>query len=105
MADAPYKLILLRHGESEWNEKNLFTGWVDVNLTELGEEQAKLGGLQLKEAGLLPTVLHTSLLTRAIRTANLALEACTSAITSLVLGLIDCRRPASLVFDHSPLPR
>ena len=69
-------LVLLRHGESDWNQKNLFTGWVDVNLTELGEEQAKLGGLQLKEAGLLPTVLHTSLLTRAIRTANLALEAC-----------------------------
>jgi 2,3-bisphosphoglycerate-dependent phosphoglycerate mutase len=71
-----YKLILLRHGHSEWNAKNLFTGWVDVDLTEKGEEQAKLGGLQLKEAGLLPTVLHTSLLTRAIRTANMALEAC-----------------------------
>jgi 2,3-bisphosphoglycerate-dependent phosphoglycerate mutase len=69
-------LILLRHGESDWNQKNLFTGWVDVDLTEKGEEQAKLGGLQLKEAGLLPTVLHTSLLARAIRTANLALEAC-----------------------------
>jgi 2,3-bisphosphoglycerate-dependent phosphoglycerate mutase len=69
-------LVLLRHGESEWNKKNLFTGWVDVDLTELGEEQARLGGLQLKESGLLPTVLHTSLLTRAIRTANLALEAC-----------------------------
>jgi 2,3-bisphosphoglycerate-dependent phosphoglycerate mutase len=69
-------LVLLRHGESEWNNKNLFTGWVDVDLTELGEEQARLGGLQLKEAGLLPTVLHTSLLTRAIRTANIALESC-----------------------------
>ena len=69
-------LILLRHGESEWNNKNLFTGWVDVDLTELGEEQARLGGLALREADLLPTVLHTSLLTRAIRTSNLALEAC-----------------------------
>jgi len=69
-------LILLRHGESEWNSKNLFTGWVDVDLTETGEEQARLGGLQLKESGLLPTVLHTSLLTRAIRTSNIALEAC-----------------------------
>jgi 2,3-bisphosphoglycerate-dependent phosphoglycerate mutase len=69
-------LILLRHGESVWNELNLFTGWVDVDLTEKGVEQAKLGGLQLKEAGVLPTVLHTSLLTRAIRTSNLALEAC-----------------------------
>jgi 2,3-bisphosphoglycerate-dependent phosphoglycerate mutase len=69
-------LVLLRHGESEWNKLNLFTGWVDVDLTELGEEQARLGGLALKEAGLLPTVVHTSLMTRAIRTANIALEAC-----------------------------
>ena len=69
-------LVLLRHGESEWNKKNLFTGWVDVDLTELGEEQARLGGLQLAEADLLPTVLHTSLMTRAIRTSNIALEAC-----------------------------
>ena len=69
-------LVLLRHGESEWNQKNLFTGWVDVDLTELGQEQARLGGLELKQAGLLPTVVHTSLLTRAIRTATIALEAC-----------------------------
>jgi len=69
-------LVLLRHGESEWNSRNLFTGWVDVDLTELGEEQARLGGLELAQAGLLPTVLHTSLLTRAIRTSNIALEAC-----------------------------
>jgi 2,3-bisphosphoglycerate-dependent phosphoglycerate mutase len=69
-------LILLRHGESDWNKKNLFTGWVDVDLTELGEEQARLGGLELKKAGVLPTVVHTSLLTRAIRTSNIALESC-----------------------------
>ncbi len=69
-------LVLLRHGESEWNEKNLFTGWVDVDLTATGEEQARAGGRQLRDAGLLPTVLHTSLLTRAIRTADLALDAC-----------------------------
>jgi 2,3-bisphosphoglycerate-dependent phosphoglycerate mutase len=69
-------LILLRHGESDWNEKNLFTGWVDVDLTEKGVEQARLAGLELKKAELLPTVLHTSLLTRAIRTSNIALEAC-----------------------------
>ncbi len=69
-------LVLLRHGESEWNELNLFTGWVDVDLTALGEEQARLGGLELKKAGLLPTVLHTSVLTRAIRTSNIALESC-----------------------------
>ena len=69
-------LVLLRHGESDWNKKNLFTGWVDVDLTELGEKQARLGGLELKKADLLPTVAHTSLMTRAIRTCNLALESC-----------------------------
>jgi 2,3-bisphosphoglycerate-dependent phosphoglycerate mutase len=69
-------LVLLRHGESEWNKKNLFTGWVDVDLTELGEEQARLGGLELHKAELLPTVVHTSLMTRAIRTSNIALESC-----------------------------
>jgi len=69
-------LVLLRHGESDWNKLNLFTGWVDVDLTPLGEEQARLGGLMLREADLLPTVLHTSLLMRAIRTSNIALEAC-----------------------------
>ncbi|PJE97452.1 phosphoglyceromutase [Streptomyces carminius] len=74
MADAPYKLILLRHGESEWNAKNLFTGWVDVNLTEKGEKEAARGGELLKDAGLLPDVVHTSLQRRAIRTAQLALD-------------------------------
>ncbi|MER5760873.1 phosphoglyceromutase [Streptomyces sp. NPDC002082] len=75
MADAPYKLILLRHGESEWNAKNLFTGWVDVNLNEKGEKEAVRGGELLKDAGLLPDVVHTSLQKRAIRTSQLALEA------------------------------
>jgi 2,3-bisphosphoglycerate-dependent phosphoglycerate mutase len=69
-------LVLLRHGESEWNAKNLFTGWVDVDLTERGEQQAVDGGALLRDAGLLPTVVHTSVLTRAIRTSNLALDAC-----------------------------
>jgi 2,3-bisphosphoglycerate-dependent phosphoglycerate mutase len=69
------RLVLLRHGESEWNSKNLFTGWVDVDLTPFGEEQARQGGRLLRKAGLLPTVVHTSLLTRAVRTGNLALEA------------------------------
>ncbi|MFG1708576.1 phosphoglyceromutase [Nonomuraea sp. M3C6] len=69
------RLVLLRHGESEWNSKNLFTGWVDVDLTPFGEEQARQGGRLLHQAGLLPTVVHTSLLTRAVRTGNLALEA------------------------------
>ena len=67
-------LILLRHGESEWNAKNLFTGWVDVALTEKGRAEAVRGGEQIKDAGLLPDVVHTSLQTRAIRTANLALD-------------------------------
>ncbi len=75
MADAPYKLILLRHGESEWNAKNLFTGWVDVNLNDKGEKEAVRGGELLKDAGLLPDVVHTSLQKRAIRTAQLSLEA------------------------------
>ena len=69
-------LILLRHGESEWNAKNLFTGWVDVRLSTKGEAEAKRGGELLKEQGLLPDVVHTSLLRRAIHTANLALDAC-----------------------------
>jgi 2,3-bisphosphoglycerate-dependent phosphoglycerate mutase len=68
-------LLLLRHGESDWNQKNLFTGWVDVDLTPTGEVQARRGGELLREAGLLPTVVHTSVLTRAIRTSNLALDA------------------------------
>lgn len=70
---APYTLILLRHGESEWNAKNLFTGWVDVSLTDKGREEAARGGRMLAEANILPDVVHTSLLTRAIATANIAL--------------------------------
>jgi 2,3-bisphosphoglycerate-dependent phosphoglycerate mutase len=67
------ELILLRHGESEWNAKNLFTGWVDVALSEKGVSEAKRGGQLLKEKSLLPDVVHTSLLKRAIHTANYAL--------------------------------
>ncbi|QGH68418.1 phosphoglyceromutase [Pseudactinotalea sp. HY158] len=70
-----YTLVLLRHGESEWNAKNLFTGWVDVPLSEKGRAEAARGGELLTEAGLTPDVLHTSLLRRAITTANLALDA------------------------------
>lgn len=72
---APYTLILLRHGQSEWNELNLFTGWVDVRLSELGRSEATRGGELLAESGILPDVLHTSVLSRAIQTANLALDA------------------------------
>jgi 2,3-bisphosphoglycerate-dependent phosphoglycerate mutase len=71
-----YKLILLRHGESIWNAKNLFTGWVDVELSEKGLLEAARGGQLLKEANLLPDVLHTSLLKRAIDTADIALKNC-----------------------------
>jgi len=67
------ELILLRHGESEWNAKNLFTGWVDVALSDKGVSEAKRGGELLKEKSLLPDVVHTSLLKRAIHTANYAL--------------------------------
>ncbi len=71
---APYTLVLLRHGESDWNAKNLFTGWVDVALTDKGRDEAARAGRLLTEAGVLPDVLHTSLLRRAITTAQLALE-------------------------------
>ena len=71
-----YTLILLRHGESDWNAKNLFTGWVDVGLTEKGQEAVR-GGEQLREADLLPDVVHTSVLRRAISTACISLDAAT----------------------------
>ena len=71
-----FELILLRHGESEWDAKNLFTGWVDVRLSDKGESEARRGGALLAERGLLPDLLHTSLLRRAIHTSQLALDAC-----------------------------
>ncbi len=67
-------LVLLRHGESDWNLKNLFTGWVDVDLTPTGVEQARRGGELLVEHGITPSVVHTSLLRRAIRTSEIALH-------------------------------
>ena len=70
------KLILLRHGESEWNAKNLFTGWVDVDINEKGVGEAKAAAELLKAEDLLPDVVHTSLLRRAIHTAYLALDGC-----------------------------
>ena len=69
-----HTLILLRHGNSEWNQKNLFTGWVDVRLTNQGKTEATRAGALMKEAGVLPDVVHTSVLSRAIQTANLALD-------------------------------
>ncbi len=72
----PSRLILLRHGESEWNAADLFTGWVDVALTDKGTEEARRGGTLIAERGLLPDVVHTSVLRRAIATAFLSLDAC-----------------------------
>ncbi|MEU0544067.1 phosphoglyceromutase [Nocardia sp. NPDC005978] len=71
-----YTLVLLRHGESEWNALNLFTGWVDVRLTDKGVAEGKRAGELLAEAGILPDIVYTSLLRRAISTANNALDAC-----------------------------
>ena len=88
-----YKLILLRHGESEWNAKNLFTGWVDVELSEKGKAEAKRSGQLLKEAKLLPDVLHTSLLKRAIDTADIA-------ITSAGIPAISTKRSWRLNERH-----
>jgi len=67
-------LVLLRHGYSDWNAKNLFTGWVDVDLNAQGEAEARRGGELLREQGLLPDVVHTSVLRRAIRTAEISLH-------------------------------
>ena len=70
-----HTLVLLRHGESEWNAKNLFTGWVDVALTEKGRGEAVRGGELMREAGILPDVVHTSLQRRAINNGALSLDA------------------------------
>jgi len=72
---APYTLILLRHGQSEWNKSNQFTGWVDVRLTDQGKDEARRGGELIAASGLEPDLLYTSLLSRAIQTANIALDA------------------------------
>lgn len=70
----PYTLILLRHGNSDWNQKNLFTGWVDVRLSDQGVTEANRAGELLNESGLTPDIQYTSVLTRAIQTANIALD-------------------------------
>ena len=71
-----HSLVLLRHGQSTWNLENRFTGWWDADLTEQGETEARAGGRLLLERGVLPDVVHTSLQSRAIRTAELALAEC-----------------------------
>ncbi|WP_281166023.1 2,3-diphosphoglycerate-dependent phosphoglycerate mutase [Liquorilactobacillus sicerae] len=70
------KLVFIRHGQSEWNLKNLFTGWVDVDLSEKGVEEAKEAGRKLKESGIQFDQAYTSVLTRAIKTLHYALEGC-----------------------------
>src|SRR5258708_14692824 len=67
-------LVLLRHGESVWNAQGLFTGWVDVGLSETGAAEARKAGTMLGDSGLRPDIVHTSVLTRAIQTANAALD-------------------------------
>jgi 2,3-bisphosphoglycerate-dependent phosphoglycerate mutase len=76
MTERTATLVLLRHGESEWNAKNQFTGWVDVGLSERGLDEAVRGGRLLADHDLLPDVLHTSVLRRAIATATTALDVC-----------------------------
>ena len=68
------ELVLIRHGESEWNAKGLFTGWVDVGLSETGAQEAITGGQLLAQSEVRPDTVHTSVLTRAIQTAHLSLE-------------------------------
>jgi len=69
-----YTLILLRHGQSDWNQKNLFTGWVDVDLSDQGRAEARRAGELLGESGILPDIQYTSVLKRAIHTADIALD-------------------------------
>jgi len=70
-----YKLILLRHGESNWNVENRFTGWADVDLSDKGRGEARAAGELLRKEGILPSAVHTSLLRRAIHTSQIGLEA------------------------------
>lgn len=75
MAQDTMQLVLIRHGESEWNKENLFTGWADVDLTELGRDEAYNGGIALRDAGFDFDLCYTSYLKRAIHTLNLVLDA------------------------------
>ena len=75
MSSGPVRLVLLRHGQSEWNAAGIFTGWENAHLTAAGEEEATRAGAQLAAHGILPALVHTSLQRRTIRTAHLALAA------------------------------
>lgn len=70
----PHTLVLVRHGQSDWNEKNLFTGWVDVRLSEVGKKEAARAGDLLVESKIVPDIVYTSKLSRAIQTCNIALD-------------------------------
>jgi 2,3-bisphosphoglycerate-dependent phosphoglycerate mutase len=74
MTGPPYRLVLLRHGESTWNAKNLFTGWVDVPLSDKGQQEATHSAMLMSERDILPQALHTSVLRRAITTAQICLD-------------------------------
>lgn len=102
-------LLLLRHGQSGWNTEGRFTGWVDADLTPVGEQKARHCGQELREAGLLPTALHTSLLTRAARTGALAVAAAGRAwlpvhrtwrLNERSYGLLEGRRRSEVRLEH-----
>jgi 2,3-bisphosphoglycerate-dependent phosphoglycerate mutase len=76
LSDGSCRLVLLRHGQSEWNARNLFTGWANPDLTAAGEREAVRAGQLLTAQGLAPGLVYTSLQRRAIRSAELALNAC-----------------------------
>ena len=82
------KLVLIRHGESEWNKLNLFTGWMDVDLSEKGREEAKLAGQILKDEGYDFDVCYTSYLKRAIHTLNIALDEMDRAWLPVIKSMI-----------------
>lgn len=81
-------LVLLRHGASAWNARNLFTGWIDVGLNTHGKQQAGQAGAVLADRGLLPDAVHPSLQRRAITSADLALVACFSGLAMVVMSFI-----------------
>jgi hypothetical protein len=87
-------LVLLRHGESAWNAADVFTGWIDVGLSERGEQQARRAGELLAARGFLPDVVHTSVQRRAIRSADLALAACARrwASRTMIRATLSCLR-------------
>src|SRR5699024_2227182 len=104
-----YNLILLRHGESEWNQKNLFTGWVDVTLTDKGRAEGARAGELLRKKELIPDVVYTSRLKRAILTANIPLGAAELAGLAGALGIGVVADPGgvrlSAVLDLAPVLR